>query len=53
MARPLDGCATVLTTYLVRREGDPAEQLARFIGRVSPAESQALLPDHSLQKEIA
>jgi len=38
---------------LVRREGNPAEQLARFIGRVSPEESQALLPNHALQKEIA
>lgn len=53
VARPLDGCATTLTTYLVRREGNPAEQLARFIGRVSPEESQALLPNHALQKEIA
>lgn len=53
VARPLDGCATTLTTYLVRREGNPAEQLARFIGRVSPEESQALLPDHTSQREIA
>lgn len=53
VARPLDGCATMLTTYLVRREGDPAEQLARFIERVSPAETQVLLPDHTSQKEIA
>jgi DNA-binding transcriptional LysR family regulator len=53
VARQLDGCATMLTTYLVRREGEPAEQLARFIGRVSPAESQALMPDHASQKEIA
>lgn len=53
VTRPLDGCATMLITYLVRREGEPAEQLARFIGRVSPAESQALLPDHASQQEIA
>nr|WP_230678822.1 LysR substrate-binding domain-containing protein [Stutzerimonas stutzeri] len=53
VARPLDGCTTMLTTYLIRREGEPAEQLARFIERVSPAESQESLPDHTSQKEIA
>ncbi|OWJ89113.1 LysR family transcriptional regulator [Pseudomonas sp. A46] len=53
VARPLAGCPAMLTTYLIRREGEPAEQLARFIGRVNPAESQALLPDHTSQKEIA
>ncbi|CAH0210149.1 Hca operon transcriptional activator HcaR [Pseudomonas sp. Bi70] len=53
VARPLDGCATMLTTYLVRREGEPTKQMARFIGRVSPADRQALLPDQRSQKEIA
>ncbi len=53
VARPLAGCPAVLTTYLIRRQGGPAEQLARFIGRVSPAESQALLPDHTSHEEIA
>lgn len=53
VARQLDGCTTILTTHLVRREGEPAEQLARFIGRVSPAISQALVPNHASQKEIA
>lgn len=53
VARQLDGCETMLTTYLIRREGEPAEQLTRFIGRVSPAESQALIADHASQKEIA
>ncbi len=53
VARQLDGCETMLTTYLIRREGEPAEQLTRFIGRVSPAESQALITDHASQKEIA
>ncbi|MGQ7957080.1 LysR family transcriptional regulator [Pseudomonas sp. SP16.1] len=53
VARPLAGCPAMLTTYLIRREGEPTEQLARFIGRVSPAESQALLPDHTSREEIA
>lgn len=53
VARPLDGCATMLTTYLVRREGEPTKQMTRFIGRVSPADRQALLPDQRSQKEIA
>ncbi len=53
VARPLDGCATMLTTYLVRREGETSKQMARFIGRVSPTENQMLLPDQTSQKEIA
>lgn len=53
VARPLDGCATMLTTYLVRREGEPSRQMARFIERVSPAESQALLPEQISSKGIA
>ena len=53
VARPLAGCPAMLTTYLIRREGEPTEQLARFIGRVSPAESQATLPDHTSHEEIA
>lgn len=53
VARPLDGCATMLTTYLVRREGESSKQMARFIGRVSPMENQVLLPDQTSQKEIA
>ncbi len=53
VARPLDGCATMLTTYLARREGEPSRQMARFIERVSPAESQALLPEQISSKEIA
>lgn len=28
VARPLAGCPTMLTTYLIGREGEPAEQLA-------------------------
>ncbi|WP_036987772.1 MULTISPECIES: LysR family transcriptional regulator [unclassified Pseudomonas] len=53
VARPLDGCATMLTTYLVRREGETSKQMARFVGRVSPTESQVLLQDQTSQKEIA
>lgn len=53
VARPLAGCPSILTTYLIRREGEPAEQLDRFIGRVCPVESQALLPDHTSQEQIA
>ncbi|MCY1310183.1 hypothetical protein D9M70_603500 [compost metagenome] len=53
VARPLANCPAMLTTYLIRREREPAEQLVRFIRRVNPAESQALLPDHTSQKEIA
>ncbi|MDT4889737.1 hypothetical protein FQZ97_1264800 [compost metagenome] len=53
ITRPLAGCPTMLTTYLVRREGEPAEPLARFIERVSPADGQALLSDQTYRKEIA
>ncbi|MDT4823925.1 aminoethylphosphonate catabolism associated LysR family transcriptional regulator [compost metagenome] len=53
VARPLAGCPAMLTTYLIRREGEPAEQLTRFIGRVSPTESRALLSDQSRAEEIA
>ncbi len=44
VARPLAGSPAMLTTYLIRREGDPVEQLLRFIERVSPVEEQELLP---------
>ena len=53
VARPLDGCPTMLTTYLIRRQGEPAEQLVRFIGRVSPNKERALLPEQTPQEEIA
>ncbi|MNR01538.1 DNA-binding transcriptional regulator HcaR [compost metagenome] len=53
VARPLDGCPAMLTTYLIRRQGEPAEQLVRFIGRVSPNKERALLPEQTPQEEIA
>ncbi|MCY1538361.1 LysR substrate binding domain protein [compost metagenome] len=53
VARPLAGCHAMLTTYLVRREGEPAEQLARFVDRVTPAERQPLLSDQTRAEEIA
>lgn len=34
VARPLAGLSPMLTTYLLRPEGEPSETLARFIGRV-------------------
>jgi DNA-binding transcriptional LysR family regulator len=39
VARPLAGRATLLTTYLLRPEGEPSEMLARFIDRVQAIES--------------
>ena len=34
VARPLAGRSPLLTTYLLRPEGEPSETLARFIERV-------------------
>lgn len=39
VARPLAGHSSVLTTYLLRREGEPSDVLARFIERVRAIES--------------
>jgi DNA-binding transcriptional LysR family regulator len=39
VARPLSGRAQMLTTYLLRRYGEPADVLARFIGRVGSIDS--------------
>lgn len=36
--RPLAGRSPVLTTYLLRRDTEPSEQLRRFIERINPAE---------------
>ena len=36
VARPLAGRSQVLTTWLLRRDTDPAETLERFMGRVNP-----------------
>jgi DNA-binding transcriptional LysR family regulator len=53
VTRPLAGCPTMLATYLVRRDAEPFEQLARFIERVSPAGERALLSDQTQREEIA
>ena len=39
VARPLTGRSPLLTTYLLRPEGEPSEMLARFIDRVQAIES--------------
>jgi hypothetical protein len=48
VARPLAGSPAMLTTYLIRRKGDPTEQLDRFIGRVTLGEVQAPLPEQEI-----
>lgn len=48
VARPLAGSPAMLTTYLIRREGDPTEQLVRFIRRVNPVEERELLPNQEI-----
>ena len=53
VARPLADCPAMLTTYLVRREGEPSEQLGRFIGRVIPADDQSCLDGQAQRLEIA
>lgn len=52
VAGPLAGCPAMLTTYLVGREGEPAEQLSRFVDRVRPAENRALLLERTSQKAL-
>jgi DNA-binding transcriptional LysR family regulator len=48
VARPLAGGLPMLTTYLLRLDGEPFETLARFIERVggidSPADSKHAIP---------
>lgn len=44
VARPLAGRSPLLTTYLLRADTDPSEQLSRFIDRVSPVDDQASNP---------
>ena len=41
IARPLAGRSPMLTTYLLRPDIDPSEQLNRFINRVNPTEPLA------------
>ncbi len=41
VARPLAGRSPMLTTYLLRPDIDPSEQLNRFINRVNPTEPPA------------
>jgi len=44
IARPLAGRSPMLTTYLLRPNAEPSEQLSRFIDRVSPVGDQASNP---------
>lgn len=44
VSRPLAGRSPILTTYLLRPDIDPSEQLSRFIDRVSPVGDQASNP---------
>ncbi len=44
IARPLAGRSPMLTTYLLRPDTEPSEQLSRFIDRVSPVDDQASNP---------
>lgn len=44
IARPLAGRSPMLTTYLLRPDSEPSQQLGRFIDRVSPVEVKALNP---------
>ena len=44
VARPLVGRSPILTTYLLRPDIEPSEQLNRFIGRVSLVDAQADSP---------
>lgn len=39
VARPLAGCAPLLTTYLLRLDAEPSETLTRFIERVQAIDS--------------
>jgi DNA-binding transcriptional LysR family regulator len=48
VARQLAGSPALLTTYLIKREGYPVEQLVRFIGRVSPVEARKQLPNQEI-----
>lgn len=44
IARPLAGRSPMLTTYLLRPDTEPSEQLSRFIDRVSPVDAQTSNP---------
>nr|WP_241751653.1 LysR family transcriptional regulator [Pseudomonas aeruginosa] len=57
VARPLAGRSPMLTTYLLRPEGEPSETLARFIERVQAIDlpegtRPALPPEPDPQEEI-
>lgn len=47
VTRPLEGDTTMLTTYLVRREVEPSEQLLRFIDRVMHVSHDVAAPNVS------
>lgn len=57
VARPLAGRSPILTTYLLRREGDTSEVLSRFIERVQAIDlpegtRPALPPESDPQEEV-
>jgi len=56
VARPLAGRSPMLTTYLLHREAETSEVLARFIERVQAIESakgvKPVLPPEPDQEEI-
>jgi DNA-binding transcriptional LysR family regulator len=39
VSRPLAGLQPLITTYLLRPDTEPSAQLARFIGRVHPPQT--------------
>lgn len=51
VARPLAGRSPMLTTYLLRPDTEPSEQLRRFISRVNPASEPAANPV-TVQQEV-
>lgn len=53
VARPLEVRSPVLTTYLLRLDGEPSEALVRFVERVNSIESlsRKKAPDTSLEVE--
>ena len=50
VARPLAGRSPILTTYLLRPDSEPSEQLSRFIDRVIPLDGPAT--SSIIQREV-
>ena len=50
IARPLAGRSPMLTTYLLRPDSEPSEQLSRFIDRVIPLDDPAT--SSIIQREV-